>query len=296
MHFKKSSIGLIFVCKKIYNYDGVSMIVNMKNMLSDAKKNKYAIPHFNINNLEWAKFILEECNINNSPVILGVSESSIDYMGGFNVVSGLIYDLIHDLKITIPVVLHLDHGSFDGCVKAMEANFSSVMIDASNYPINENIEVTKRIIEKAGKSITVEAEVGNLEQTNETLISDCTLMSNIGITCLAPAVGNKHGIYTEEPKLDFDKIKEISLKTNLPLVLHGCSGISDEDLKKAIENGICKININTDLQIAWANSVKDYISKNPDVYDPRKIIKSGELGLKRKIKNILITIGSIYRG
>ena len=272
------------------------MIVNMKYLLNDAKKNRYAVPHFNINNLEWAKYILEECNINNSPVIIGVSEGAINYMGGYNVVSGLVYDLIHDLKITIPVVLHLDHGSLEGCIEAIKANFSSVMIDGSKLPINENIELVKKVVEMAGKSVSVEAEVGNLDGENVAPVSDCTLMSNIGITCLAPAVGNKHGIYTENPKLDFEKMKEISLATSLPLVLHGSSGISDEDLKKAIENGICKVNINTDLQIAWAESVKNYINKNPDIYDPRKIIQSGELALKRKIKNLLITLGSIYKG
>lgn len=287
---------MIFAVKKIYNKNGVSMIVNMKNMLDDAKKNKYAIPHFNINNLEWAKFILEECNINNSPVIIGVSESSIDYMGGFNVVSGLIYDLVHDLGVTVPVALHLDHGSIEGCERAINSNFTSVMIDASNLSINENIKITKKIIEMAGKNITVESEVGNLGSNNEPNMDDYVLMSNTGITCLAPSVGNRHGIYNEKPNLNFDKIKEISIKTNLPLVLHGASGISDDDIKKAIECGICKININTDLQVVWYNSVKEYINKNPNIYDPRKIIKSGELALKRKIKNILITLGSIYKG
>ena len=272
------------------------MIVNMKNVLNDAKKNKYAVPHFNINNLEWTKFILEECNINNSPVILGVGEGAAEYMGGYNVVSGLIYDLVHDLGINVPVVIHLDHGSLEGCKKAIEANFSSVMIDASKFPIDENIDLTKEVIEMAGKHISVEAEVGSLDGVSEASIDDCLLMASTGITCLAPAVGNKHGLYTKDPNLNFEKIKDISLKTNLPIVLHGSSGISEEDLKKAVENGVCKVNISTDLQIEWANGVKNYLSKNPDEYDPRKIIKSGELAFKRKVKNILIALGSIYKG
>lgn len=276
------------------------MVVNMKYLLTKAKNNCYALPHFNVNNLEWAKFILEECNINNSPVILGISESAIEYMGGYNVASSLIYNLIHDLNINIPVVIHLDHGSsFESCKKAIDAGFTSVMIDASKLSINENIDITRKVVEYAKtKNVSVEAEIGGLEDTNNLApIDDCIkLVKETKIDCLATSVGNKHGLYKEEPNLDFDRIKNISKSVNVPLVLHGATGIPDNQLKGAIQRGVHKINFNTELQIAWADALKHYFTNNPNIYDPRKIIKSGELSLKRKIKDKLIILGSIYKG
>ena len=283
------------------------MVVNMKEILKDAKNNHYSVPQFNVNNLEWTKFILEECAINNSPVILGVSESSVEYMGGYNVVSGLIYDLVHDLNIQIPVVIHLDHGSsFESCKKAIDANFTSVMIDASNLSLDENIKITKKVVDYAKtKHVTVEAEIGciggnedgNSSKNKYAEIDECIwLVKETKIDCLAPSVGNMHGFYKEESKLDLNRIKQISDKINIPLVLHGASGIPDDQIKKAIKSGVCKININTDLQIVWAEAIKSFINKNIDIYDPRKIIKSGEIAVKRSIKNKIILFGSIYKG
>lgn len=275
------------------------MIVNMKKMLSKAKKNKYAVPQFNINNLEWAKFILEECNENNSPVILGISESTINYMGGYNTVSGLIYDLVHDLKINIPVCIHLDHGkSLESCKKAIDANFTSVMFDGSNLSLEENIKITKQIKEYAGKrDVTIEAEIGKIggndgkiEYTN---LNDCVYFINeTNIDALAPSVGSFHGVYKERPVFDISILEELTEKFNIPLVLHGGSGISDNQIRELISNGICKININTDLQVAWVNGLKDFIKNNFDIYDPRLIIKSGENNMKNVIKQKLIVFNS----
>lgn len=275
------------------------MIVNMKKMLSKAKKNKYAVPQFNINNLEWTKFILEECNENNSPVILGISESTINYMGGYNTVSGLIYDLVHDLKINIPVCIHLDHGkSLESCKKAIDANFTSVMFDGSNLSLEENIKITKQIKEYAGKrDVTIEAEIGKIggndgkiEYTN---LNDCVYFINeTNIDALAPSVGSFHGVYKERPVFDISILEELTEKFNIPLVLHGGSGISDNQIRELISNGICKININTDLQVAWVNGLKDFIKNNFDIYDPRLIIKSGENNMKNVIKQKLIVFNS----
>ena len=275
------------------------MIVNMKKMLLKAKENKYAVPQFNINNLEWAKFILEECNENNSPVILGISESTINYMGGYNTVSGLIYDLVHDLKINIPVCIHLDHGkSLEVCKKAIDANFTSVMFDGSNLSLEENIKITKQIKEYAGKrDVTIEAEIGKIGEIDGkieyTNLDDCVhFINETNIDALAPSVGSFHGVYKERPVFNISVLEELTEKFNIPLVLHGGSGISDNQIRELILNGICKININTDLQVAWANSLKDFIKNNSDIYDPRKIIKSGENNMKNVIKQKLIVFNS----
>lgn len=279
------------------------MLVNTKELLQKAKEEKYAIPQFNINNLEWTKYILEECNNNNSPVILGVSESAIKYMGGYNVVSSLVNGLLTDLNITIPVVLHLDHGtSFESCKKAIDAGFSSVMIDASEYDIDKNIEITKQVVDYAHKNnISVEAEIGIISKNknvnnNYATVEDCIkLYKNTNIDSIAPSVGTMHGLYKEKPNINYERIKEISNTINIPLVLHGGTGIPDEDIKKCIENGITKVNINTELQVEWSNAVKDYIKNNNDVYDPRKIISSGEENIKKVIKDKLHILKSINK-
>lgn len=279
------------------------MVVNMKEILKDAKNNHYAVPQFNIHNLEWTKFILEECAINNSPVILGVSESAVEYMGGYNVVSGLIYDLVHDLKIQIPVVIHLDHGSsFESCKKAIDANFTSVMIDGSKLSLEENIELTKKVVEYSKtKKVTVEAEIGEVGrdgQVHKTSdVNECIkLVQETGVDCLAPSVGNIHGIYKDEPKLDMKRLKEISDKTNIPLVLHGASGIPDNQIQKAIKSGVCKVNINTELQVEWTNSIKKLFEKDNEIYDIRKINKYCEFPMKRIIKNKIVLLDSLYKG
>ena len=275
------------------------MIVNMQNMLKSAKINKYAIPQFNINNLEWTRFILEESNLKGIPVILGVSEGALKYMGGYKVVADMVKGLIESLNITIPVVLHLDHGSsFESCKNAIDAGFSSVMIDASKYDLDENIRITKEVVEYAhDRNITVEAEVGHVGDDNIDImyanVDDCIkFCEETYIDALAPALGSVHGIYKGEPKLDFDRMKKISELCNVPLVLHGGSGIYDEQIKESISCGICKINYNTELQQAWTKGVRDKLSEDVNVFDPRKVILSGENNLKQVIDDKIILLGT----
>lgn len=278
-------------------------MVNSNDLLIMAKNNNYAIPQFNINNLEWTKYVLEACNENNSPVILGVSEGAIRYMGGYNVVSNLVKGLITDLDIKVPVVLHLDHGSsFESCKKAIDASFTSVMIDASKYDLDENIRITKEVVEYANKfNVSVEAEVGHIGGTEDDITSDIyyatvedskKIVNNTGINTLAPALGSVHGLYKGDPNLNFDRMKSISDELNIPLVLHGGTGIPDQDIIKAISSGIAKININTELQIAWNSAVRKYVEENKEVYDPRKIIASGEASIKKCVVDKLHLLGS----
>lgn len=279
------------------------MLENMKDMLNKADSGKYAVPQFNINNLEWTRFILEECQELNSPVILGVSEGAIKYMGGYKTVSNMVKALITDLNIKVPVALHLDHGSsYESCVKAIDNGFTSVMIDASKYPLDENINITKQVVMYAkGKNVTVEAEVGAVGGEEDGVanelayakVEDATkLVNETNIDFLAPALGSVHGIYKGEPKLDFERMIKIHELTKLPLVLHGGSGIPDELIKKAISCGITKININTELQLAWSKAVRIFLNENDKVYDPRKIIKGGEAAMKEMIKQKINLFGS----
>ena len=279
------------------------MLENMNNMLNKADSGKYAVPQFNINNLEWTRFILEQCQELNSPVILGVSEGAIKYMGGYKTVSNLVKSLISDLNITIPVALHLDHGSsYESCVKAIDNGFTSVMIDASKYPLEENINITKQVVMYAkDKNVTVEAEVGAVGGEEDGManelayakVEDATkLVNDTNIDFLAPALGSVHGIYKGEPKLDFERMVKIHELTKLPLVLHGGSGIPDELIKKAISCGITKININTELQLAWSKAVRLFLNENIEVYDPRKVIKSGEKALKEMVAEKVNLFGS----
>ncbi len=272
------------------------MLVNSKEMLLKAKKEHYAVPHFNINNLEWTKYILEEMQHLQKPVILGVSEGAIKYMGGYTVVSSMVKALLQDLNITIDVCLHLDHGSsIESCKKAVDAGFTSVMIDASKYNLEENIKITKEVVDYAHlKDVTVEAEIGHIggsedgvsgNNTNAKLEECIYLVEKTNIDSLAPALGSVHGLYKGQPNLDFKTMKEINESIKIPLVLHGGTGIPDYQLQKAIECGISKININTELQIAWHNDIKQFILKNENIYDPRKVISSGENKIKETIDN-----------
>lgn len=277
------------------------MLVNMNEMLKSAKDKKYAIAQFNINNLEWTRFILEECQNNLSPVILGVSEGAAKYMGGFKTVYDMVKDLVEYLKITVPVCLHLDHGSsFDTCKEAIDSGFTSVMIDASNFELEKNIEITKEVVKYSKKfNVSVEGEIGHVgsdkNPDNEGIlyanVLDCVkYCQESEVDFLAPALGSVHGLYKGVPKLNFERMEEINDKTKLPLVLHGGTGIYDEQIKKAIECGISKININTELQIAWSNAVKEHINDN-NIYDPRKIIKLGEIALKECVRNKILLLG-----
>ena len=278
------------------------MLVNGKEILKEFKKNKKAVMHFNINNLEWTKWILEECNRLNVPVILGCSESAVKYMGGYDVVYSIVTSLIKDLDIQIDVTLHLDHGhSVESCTKAIDAGFTSVMIDASLEEFDQNVLITKEVAKYAhSKNVMVEAEIGIMGQLNNdnvnfgstTSVSDVIeFVKQTGVDSIAPAVGTVHGMYKGDLKIDYDLIHEISEKIDIPLVLHGGSGLSNEILKKCVINGITKININSDLQDKWSKDVRKYLANNNDVIDPRKIISSGmdivksEIDLKLNIND-----------
>ena len=280
------------------------MVVNMEEILLKAYKGKYAVPQFNINNLEWTRYILEECNRLKSPVILGVSEGAARYMGGYKVVSNLVRNLDQALNVEVPVAIHLDHGnSVESCIKAIDAGFTSVMIDASKYSLEENIKMTNQVVNYAKpRNITVEAEIGHIGGSEDNTSSEVAyakvddaieLYNKTNIDFLAPALGSVHGLYKGEPCLDFDKMLEISEKINIPLVLHGGTGIDDEKLKKAISCGICKININTELQIEWTKAVRKFVEENKTEYDPRAIIRSGEENIKKAIEHKINILGSI---
>jgi fructose-1,6-bisphosphate aldolase class II len=279
------------------------MLVNFNEILLNAKKGKYAVPHLNINNLEWTKYILEKCNELQVPVILGVSEGAAKYMGGYHAITGMVKGLMEDLNITIPVCLHVDHGSSkETCIKAIDAGFTSVMIDASRHELEENIRITKEVVEYAHeRGVSVEAEVGHIGGTEDNITSsatnatleDClTLYNNTKIDALAPALGSVHGFYKGEPNLDFETMKTINEQLPIPLVLHGGTGIPDDKIKKAISCGISKININTDLQSVWSKAVRKFLEENQDVYDPRKIIGSGEQSIKNRIEEIVTLFGT----
>lgn len=277
---------------------GDTMLVNSKEMLEKAKKERYAIPHFNINNLEWTRYILEECNRLHVPVILGVSEGAIRYIGGYRTVVAMVNALLEDLKIEIPVCLHLDHGSsVESCKMAIDSGFTSVMIDASHYPLEENIKITKEVTDYAKKRhVTVEAEIGHIGGEEDNIygnvfhaqLNECKkLYEETGIDSLAPALGSVHGLYKGEANLDFVTMKQIDEALPIPLVLHGGTGIPNDKIQKAISCGITKININTELQVAWSKDVRTFLLENQNVYDPRKIIASGERATKEVIqKNI----------
>lgn len=279
------------------------MLVNFIDMLQKAKEEHYAVPHFNINNLEWTKYILEECNKLNIPVIIGVSEGAAKYMGGFIAVSSMVRGMIESLSINIPVCIHLDHGStYENCISAIDAGFTSVMIDASKHPLEENISITKKVVEYAhARGVSVEAEVGHIGGTEDNItgnslnatLDDCIkLYEATGIDSLAPALGSVHGFYKGEPNLDFITMKSINEALPIPLVLHGGSGIPEDKIKTAISCGISKVNINTELQSVWSKALRKYLSENETVYDPRKIIGSGEQAIKDEIDKIVTIFGT----
>lgn len=268
------------------------MLVNSRELLIKASKDGYAIGAYNINNLEFARYILEACNEDKAPVIIAVSEPAINYMGGYEVVSSIVRSLINDLNIKVPVVLHLDHAkSFESCKKAIDKGFTSVMIDASDKTLEENILITNKVKEYADpRGVTVEAELGSLTGLY-TDVNDCmTFINETKVDSLAPPIGNKHGIYKEEANLDFELLGKICKEAKLPLVLHGASGLDDNKIKTAIFCGVSKININTDIQLVWSKKVREFINENKSVYDPRLIIASGKQAVKDLIheKNELL--------
>ena len=273
------------------------MLVNSYKMLEKAKENNSCVFHFNINNLEWTRIILEKCNKENIDVILGVSEGAINYMGGYDVVYSLVTSLMEDLNIANDVCLHLDHGSsVDSCKMAVDAGFTSVMIDASKYPYDENVRITREVVDYAhNKGVTVEAEIGHVGGMEDNNVSDIVLadydecirfVNETGIDSLAPAIGTVHGIYKGELNIDYDLIKKLSDSLTIPLVMHGGSGLELDILKKCVECGINKINVNSDLQKVWHDAVKDFINTS-DTYDPRKVIMSGKEAMLSEIDNKL---------
>ena len=286
------------------------MLVSAKEMLAKAKAGKYAVGQFNINNLEWAKSILltaQECN---SPVILGVSEGAGKYMCGYTTVVGMVKGMINELGITVPVALHLDHGSYDAALKVIEAGFSSVMFDGSHYDIEENIEKTKEIVRIAHeKGLSVEAEVGAIGGEEDGVVGngevadpdECKLIADLGVDILAAGIGNIHGKYPANWKgLNFDVLKEISEKTApMPLVLHGGTGIPAEMIKTAISLGVSKINVNTECQLAFAEATRKYVEAGKDLegkgFDPRKLLAPGSEAIKATVKEKMELFGSVNK-
>ena len=279
------------------------MLVNMKDMLIKAKEGKYAVGQFNTNNLEWTIAILQVAQELNSPVIVGVSSGAAKYMCGFNVVRGIVEELIKSLNITVPVALHLDHGdSIEICKKAIDDGFTSVMIDASKFEYSENVKITKEVVEYARKNnVSVEAELGHVGGQEDNVsgsilyadVNECeSFVKETGIDCLAPALGSVHGPYKGEPKLGFTEMLEIKERTNKPLVLHGGSGIPDYQIKEAISRGTCKINVNTECQQEWTKIVRETLNNNDKVYDPRKVIGPGMEGIRNVVREKIKLFGS----
>jgi fructose-bisphosphate aldolase class II len=278
-------------------------LVSMKEMLIKARAEGYAVGQFNINNLEWTKAVLEEAQASLAPVILGVTSGAAKYMGGWNTVVGLVRGLIIDRNITVPVALHVDHGeSFEICKAAIDAGFTSVMIDGSHHPFLENIAITKQVVEYAHvRGISVEAELGKVGGQEDAVVAEtmyadkdeCVeLVAKTGIDCLAPALGSVHGPYKGEPKLGFKEMEQINKALGLPLVLHGGSGIPDFQIQKAISLGTAKINVNTENQQAFTAIVREVLSKDANVYDPRKVIGPGAEGIKQVVRTKIALFGS----
>ncbi|ASA25090.1 class II fructose-1,6-bisphosphate aldolase [Paenibacillus donghaensis] len=278
-------------------------LVSMTDMLKKALEGKYAVGQYNINNLEWTQAILGAAEEEKSPVILGVSEGAARHMGGFVTVVKMVEGLIVDMKITVPVAIHLDHGSsFDKCKAAIDAGFTSVMIDGSHHSIDENIEMTKKVVEYAhAKGVSVEAEVGTVGGQEDDVIggimyadlAECIrIVKETGIDTLAPALGSVHGPYHGEPNLGFKEMEEVRDATNIPLVLHGGTGIPTHDIKKAISLGTSKINVNTENQIVFAKTVREVLAAKPDAYDPRVFIAPGREAIKQTVIGKIREFGS----
>lgn len=284
------------------------MLVSAAEMLKKAKAGKYAVGQFNINNLEWTKAILQTAQENNSPVILGVSQGAGKYMGGYNVVMGMVKGMIEDQGITVPVAVHLDHGEFDHCLKCIDAGFTSVMFDGSHYSIEENVEKTKEIVKIAhDQGISVEAEVGSIGGEEDGVVgngdiadpNECKSIADLGVDMLAAGIGNIHGKYPENwTGLSFDTLDDIQKLTGeMPLVLHGGTGISVEMIQQAISLGVSKINVNTELQLSFAAATRAYFEADKDKvgkgFDPRKVLAPGFEAMKETVKEKMTIFGSV---
>lgn len=283
-------------------------LVNAKDMLTKAKAGKYAVGQFNINNLEWTKSILQTSQELQSPVILGVSEGAGKYMCGYKTVVGMVNGMLEEMNITVPVALHLDHGSYEGAKACIEAGFSSVMFDGSHYPIEENIAKTKELIELTNKlGLSIEAEVGAIGGEEDGVVGggevadpkECKMIADLGVTMLAAGIGNIHGQYPENwAGLRFDVLEEIQKLTgSMPLVLHGGTGIPADMIKKAISLGVSKINVNTECQLAFAAATRKYIEEGKDLqgkgFDPRKLLAPGAEAIKATVKEKMELFGSV---
>ena len=284
------------------------MLVSAKEMLNKAKAGKYAVGQFNINNLEWTKAVLLTAQENNSPVILGVSEGAGKYMCGYKTIVGMVNGMLEELNITVPVALHLDHGSYNGALACIEAGFSSIMFDGSHYPIEENIQKTKELIAIAeAKGISVEAEVGAIGGEEDGVVGngevadpeECKMIADLGVTMLAAGIGNIHGKYPENwAGLNFDVLAKIQeLTGTMPLVLHGGTGIPAEMIQEAISLGVSKINVNTECQLAFAAATREYVEAGKDLqgkgFDPRKLLAPGFEAIKATVKEKMELFGSI---
>lgn len=284
------------------------MLVSAEKMLKDAVKGQYAVGQFNINNLEWTKAVLLTAQENNSPVILGVSEGAGKYMGGYKTIVGMVNGMIEELKITVPVALHLDHGSYEGAQKAMDAGFLSVMFDGSHYAIEENVQKTTEIVAMAhARGVSVEAEVGSIGGEEDGVVgageiadaNECKMIADLGIDFLAAGIGNIHGKYPANWKgLDFEALARIKAATGeMPLVLHGGTGIPTEMIKQAIALGVAKINVNTECQLAFAAATRKYIESGKDLegkgFDPRKVLAPGYEAIKATVKEKMEIFGSV---
>ena len=284
------------------------MLVSAEEMLKKAKAGKYAVGQFNINNLEWTKAILLTAQELNSPVILGVSEGAGKYMTGYKTVVGMVKGMLEELNITVPVALHLDHGSYEGCLKCIEAGFSSIMFDGSHYPIAENVEKTTELVKiTKEKGMSLEAEVGSIGGEEDGVIGrgecadpkECKAIADLGVTMLAAGIGNIHGKYPDNWEgLSFETLDAVQQLTgDMPLVLHGGTGIPADMIKKAISLGVAKINVNTECQLAFAEATRKYIEEGKDLqgkgFDPRKLLAPGFEAIKATVKEKMELFGSV---
>ncbi|MGN0499181.1 MAG: class II fructose-1,6-bisphosphate aldolase [Acutalibacteraceae bacterium] len=283
-------------------------LVNAKEMLTKAKEGHYAVGQFNINNLEWTKAILLTAQELNSPVILGVSEGAGKYMCGYKTVVGMVNGMLEELNITVPVALHLDHGSYEGAKACIAAGFSSIMFDGSHYPIEENVEKTKELVSICNeKGLSIEAEVGSIGGEEDGVIGagecadpqECKMIADLGVTMLAAGIGNIHGKYPENwAGLSFETLDAVQQLTGkMPLVLHGGTGIPADMIKKAISLGVSKINVNTECQLAFAAATREYIEAGKDQqgkgFDPRKLLAPGFEAIKATVKEKMELFGSV---
>lgn len=284
------------------------MLVSAKEMLDKAKAGHYAVGQFNINNLEWTKAVLATAQECNSPVILGVSEGAGKYMTGYKTVVGMVNGMMEELNITVPVALHLDHGSFEGCMKCIEAGFSSIMYDGSHSPIEENVANTKKLVEICReKGMSLEAEVGSIGGEEDGVVGagecadpeECKRIADLGVDMLAAGIGNIHGKYPANWKgLSFETLDAVQKLTGvMPLVLHGGTGIPEDMIKKAIDLGVAKINVNTECQLSFAEATRKYIEEGKDLqgkgFDPRKLLAPGTDAIKATVKEKMELFGSV---